>query len=98
MGEWSFEHTIFTNARRRIAWAYWSDLRNHAEMEPGVEKIELDGPCAKTSLTSRAARDVATRLDRRSLHPGCRFRMNGASPPYGAPRIVYSERFTNRGA
>ena len=52
MSEWECENSIFTNACRRDVWAYWSDMRNHAKMEPGVEKIELDGPFA-TGTTGR---------------------------------------------
>ena len=37
------------------AWAFWSDLRNHMRLEPGVERIELDGPFA-TGTTGRTAR------------------------------------------
>ena len=43
MANWQFEHSIFTKANRKTAWAFWSDISNHARMEPGVEKIELDG-------------------------------------------------------
>jgi hypothetical protein len=33
---------------------FWSDLRNHMRLEPGVERIELDGPFA-TGTTGRTA-------------------------------------------
>ena len=52
MSEWECEQSAVTEARRSIVWAYWSDLSNHAKMEPGVEKIELDGPFA-TGTTGR---------------------------------------------
>ena len=48
-------------ARCADAWAYWSDLRNHVRFEPGVERIELDGPFA-TGRTVAAR--LATELDR----------------------------------
>ena len=41
---WEFEHSVFTTAHRRDAWAFWSDLNSHIGNEPGVERIELDGP------------------------------------------------------
>jgi hypothetical protein len=44
MANWEFEHSIFTKASRKIVWAFWSDMNNHAKMEPGIDKIELDGP------------------------------------------------------
>ena len=56
MAVWEFEHSIFTNARRKDVWVYWSDMRNHARMEPDVERIELDGPFA----TGTTGRTIAT--------------------------------------
>lgn len=44
MSTWSCQHSIHTHASRVAAWTYWTDLENHARMEPGVERIELDGP------------------------------------------------------
>jgi hypothetical protein len=58
VGEWSFEHTVATRAARADAWAYWSDLRNHMRLEPGVERIELDGPF----VTGTTGRTVALGL------------------------------------
>ena len=49
-------------ARRADAGAYWSDLRNHVRFEPGVERIELDGPTGPTGRTVAAR--LATELDR----------------------------------
>jgi hypothetical protein len=43
MSSWACEHSIYTRAGRAAAWKYWSDLNNHARMEPGVERTELDG-------------------------------------------------------
>lgn len=39
---WEFKQSLFTNLSRRLAWAFWSDMQNHAEMEDVT--IELDGP------------------------------------------------------
>lgn len=52
MVEWDCEHAVSTKAGRELAWRYWSDMANHARMEPGVERIELDGPFA-TGTTGR---------------------------------------------
>lgn len=38
---WEFKQSLFTTLTRRRAWAYWSDMQNHAQFE-GV-RIELDG-------------------------------------------------------
>ena len=50
MGEWSFEHAVATRASRAEAWAFWSDMRNHMRLEPGVDRIELDGPFATGTM------------------------------------------------
>ena len=39
---WEFKQSFFTSISRSLAWAFWSDMQNHAEMEQ--VKIELDGP------------------------------------------------------
>ena len=39
---WEFKHSFVTTTSRSVAWAYWSDMQNHAEMES--VQIELDGP------------------------------------------------------
>ncbi len=52
--DWEFEHSIVTSANRSIAWAFWSDVQNHAKME-GV-RIELDGPFQ----TGSKGRTIAT--------------------------------------
>ena len=39
---WHLEQTLVTTTGRDLAWEYWSNMQNHADME-GVT-IELDGP------------------------------------------------------
>ena len=46
MANWEFKHSIFTKADKQKAWAFWSDINNHAKMEPSIARIELDGPFA----------------------------------------------------
>lgn len=57
MSEWKFAHSIFTHANRMDAWTYWSDMNNH--MEPGVKRIELDGPF-ETGTTGRTIAEAFT--------------------------------------
>ncbi len=52
MADWEFEHSIYTEAKRKDAWDYWSNMDNHAKMEPGVVRIEVDGPF-ETGTTAR---------------------------------------------
>jgi hypothetical protein len=44
--DWQFEHSIVTTACPREAWAFMTNLENLADMEPAVERFELDGPFA----------------------------------------------------
>ena len=39
---WEFKQSLFTNLSRSRAWAFWSDMQNHARLE--AVTIELDGP------------------------------------------------------
>ena len=79
MSEWACEQSIVTNARRMDAWAYWSDLSNHAK-EPGVEKIELDGPFA----TGTTGRTIGTGFQQEweltDVVEGRRFGITGFTP------------------
>lgn len=59
MADWEFEHSIYTEANRKQAWHYWSNVDNHAKMEPGVKRIELDGPF-KTGTTGRTVTEEYT--------------------------------------
>jgi hypothetical protein len=65
---------------RADAWAFWSDLRNHMRLEPGVERIELDGPFA-TGTTGRTVAQGFTHEWRRSdVVPELRFACALAGP------------------
>jgi hypothetical protein len=52
MNRWEFKYSAYTNANSKNVWNYWSNMDNHAKMEPGVDKIELDGPF-ETGTTGR---------------------------------------------
>ncbi len=43
MADWQFEYSVYTKADRSMVWDYWTSMKYH-ESEPGVERIELDGP------------------------------------------------------
>lgn len=92
MGEWAFEHAVVTRARRADVWTYWSDLRNHARMEPGVERIELDGPFA----TGTTGRTIATVFTREwwlaDVVPERRFVITGLTPD-GAGSLSFAWEF-----
>jgi len=59
MPDWEFEHSIYTEAKKKDAWDYWSDFNNHVRLEPGVNRIELDGP-VETGTTGRTVTESYT--------------------------------------
>ncbi len=79
MATWTFAHSIFTIATRQDAWAYWSDMRHH-EREPGVARIELDGPFE----TGTTGRTIATTFTQEwtltEVVEGRRFVITGLTP------------------
>ena len=96
MAAWEFEHSIYTNARRKDAWDYWSDMRNHASMEPGVERIELDGPFA----TGTRGRTIATAFQQEweltEVIDGRRFVITGLTPD-GDGALSFAWEFEDEG-
>ena len=95
MGEWACEQSVVTKARRMEAWAYWSDLSNHAE-EPGVEKIELDGPFA----TGTTGRTIGTGFQQEreltDVVEGRRFGITGFTPD-GDGALSFAWHFEDEG-
>ena len=97
MAEWEFEHSIFTIASRMDAWAYWSDLRNHVSMEPGIKQIELDGPFA-TGTTGRTITTEYTQEWKLSdVIDGRRFVITGLTPD-GAGSLSFAWAFADEGS
>ncbi len=95
MGEWACEQSVVTKARRMDAWAYWSDLSNHAK-EPGVEKIELDGPFA----TGTTGRTIGTGFQQEweltDVVEGRRFGITGFTPD-GDGALSFAWHFEDEG-
>jgi hypothetical protein len=96
MGEWNFEHSVSTIAGRQDAWDYWSDLRNHTRMEPGVERIELDGPFA----TGTTGRTIGTGYTQEwkltEVVAGRRFVITGLTPD-GEGALSFAWEFEDEG-
>jgi carbon monoxide dehydrogenase subunit G len=59
MPEWEFEHAVATKASPADAWSFWTDMNNHVRFEPGVKRIELDGPF-QTGTTGRTIAETFT--------------------------------------
>jgi len=96
MGQWEFTHSVFTSACREDAWAYWSDMRNHARMEPGVERIELDGPFAAGTTGRTIAMGVAQEWQLTEVVDGQRFVVTGFTPD-GAGALSFAWEFEDAG-
>jgi hypothetical protein len=96
MAEWVFEHSIYTIARRRDAWAYWSDLRNHASMEPGIERIELDGPFATGTTGRTITTDYVQEWKLTEVIDGRRFVVTGLTPD-GTGALSFAWAFEDEG-
>ena len=78
-GNWEFQHSFVTKASRPMAWTFWSNLRNH-EDEPGVDKIELDGPF-ETGTTGRTmATEYTQEWKLTEVIEGRRFVITGLTP------------------
>ena len=50
MTNWDLTHTIHTLANKETAWKFMTDMSNMVRMEPGIERIELDGPFANGTV------------------------------------------------
>lgn len=97
MADWEFEHSIYTDAHRDDVWNYWSDLHNHAEVEPGVKRIELDGPF-ETGTTGRTITENFTQeWELTSVTEGERFVITGKTPD-GSGTLRFAWEFKDEGS
>ncbi|MFG2990599.1 SRPBCC family protein [Streptomyces sp. NPDC048257] len=49
---WEYEHSIETGATPEAIWRLWADVENWDAWNPGIQKIEIDGPfSAGTQIT-----------------------------------------------
>ena len=78
--QWECTHSLFTKARRSDAWAYWSDLPNHAAWEPGVERIEVDGPLATGTAGRTISGGYTQEWTLTEVVDGRRFEITGLTP------------------
>ena len=96
MSEWECEQTAFTNAPRTAVWTYWTDLSNHARMEPGVERIELDGPFATGTRGRTIADEFEQEWELTDVVEGKRFAITGFAPD-AKGTLVFSWNFRDQG-
>ena len=43
---WEYEHAVEAAAAPEAVWRLWSDVENWGTWNPGIERIEIDGPFA----------------------------------------------------
>lgn len=53
---YEFTHSVECRVGRAFAWAFWSDVRNWATVDPAVESVRLDGAFAAGAWGETRAR------------------------------------------
>lgn len=97
MAEWEFEHSIYTEAKRKDAWNYWSDVENHVRMEPGVESIELDGPFTSGTTGRTITIDYTQEWVLTNVVEGKRWVITGNTPD-GNGTLSFAWKFEDEGS
>src|SRR5262245_35010238 len=71
---WAFEHSVEARLSRERVWALWTDIERWPSWNPGVVRVELDGPATKGATgTVRAAGGPASKLAVVEVEPERRF-------------------------
>src|SRR4051812_24228086 len=92
MADWEFKHSIFTVTNRKKAWSFWADMSNHAKMEPGIARIELDGPFALGTRGRTIAGEFTQEWKLTEVKEGKRFVITGITPD-GQGRLSFAWDF-----
>lgn len=80
MGEWNCEQSAVTKADRMTVWSYWTDMDNHKKAEPGVERIELDGPFVTGTTGRTITNEYQNEWELTDVVEGSRFGITGYTP------------------
>ena len=96
MADWKSKHSIFTKANKREAWAFWSNMNNHAKMEPGIDRIELDGPFASETKGRTVTGEYIQEWSLTEVIEGERFVITGITP-YGNGKLSFAWDFEDEG-
>ncbi|MDR8394283.1 SRPBCC family protein [Aliifodinibius sp. S!AR15-10] len=97
MANWEFEHSIYTEANRKDAWDHWSDVENHAKMEPGVESIELDGPFATGTTGRTITSEYTQEWELTTVIDGEKWVITGHTPD-GGGTLSFAWKFEDEGS
>ena len=96
MDNWQFKHSIFTKANKEKAWAFWSDINNHAKMETGKARIELDGPFASGTRGRTVTGEYIQEWMLTEVIEGDRFVITGITPD-GNGKLSFAWDFEDEG-
>jgi uncharacterized protein YndB with AHSA1/START domain len=70
---WQFEESVQAFASRELVWSLWIDLAGWPSWNPGVGRVELDGPVTEGATgTIRAAGGPTSALKVVKIEPGRR--------------------------
>jgi hypothetical protein len=97
MADWEFKHSIFTVTNRKKAWDFWADMSNHAKMEPGIKRIELDGPFASGTKGRTIIGEFTQEWKLTEVSEGKRFVITGITPD-GEGRLSFAWDFEDDGS
>ena len=82
MADWQFEYSVFTKADRSSVWDYWTSMKYH-ESEPGVERIELDGPFEEGTTGRTITKDTSHEWELTEVNERQRAVITGHTPDGG---------------
>ena len=80
MVEWKCEQSAVTEAARATVWSYWTNMDNHAELEAGVKKIEVDGPFVTGTTGRTTTAEFQQEWELSDVVEGERFGLKGYTP------------------
>jgi hypothetical protein len=71
---WEFEHSVQARASRERVWALWTDVAGWPTWNPGVGRVQLDGPATEGATgTIRAIGGPTSNLTIVTIEPEKRF-------------------------
>ena len=89
--KWEHQETIVAPVSREVAWTYWADMSN-LEKEPGIEKIEIDGPFVTGTNGRTIAADGQQEWELTDVRKNEQFGLTGFAPD-GQGSLTFYGRF-----
>ena len=96
---WDFEHSVEAPVSRERVWAVWTDIESWPSWNPGVVRVELNGPLAEGATGSvRAAGGPASKLRVLDGRPRATLRDRGVRAAHAPPFRARARRLAGRSA